>query len=87
MSNFNTYHDLLSRINSLQAEVDEAFAAEADAERFAKAGYLQKSDVIESRYYMVRRDWSCTCKSFQYQQGTDARGYCKHIRRQLRSIA
>ena len=25
-------------------------------------------------------EWTCTCPSFEYQSGTDHRGYCKHIR-------
>jgi hypothetical protein len=26
-------------------------------------------------------DWSCTCPAFQYGNGTDENGHCKHIRK------
>ena len=43
------------------------------------------SDTDKRKRYLVTRNtedesWACTCKSWVFQNGTDAKGYCKHIR-------
>jgi len=44
--------------------------AESYTVRFAADGHNNEN---------VQCDWSCSCRSYRYQRGTNSKGYCKHI--------
>lgn len=70
--------DLLDEINGNLDAVSAALRA------ISRQDTLVFSDHDPYKSYLVSKEnglYSCTCPSWEYQNGTDTQNHCKHIRR------
>jgi len=67
-------------VHKWACKTTRTFSTEVESSS-SSSTYVVKFGPDHHREDLYMNDWSCTCRSYKFQNGTDSDGYCKHIRK------